>query len=462
MAKSKKAKAIADLTPSPFPGKKGRARSPLGEGLGEGSVDALYDLPDGWTSLPLADVCKIERGITFPATAKSDAPGHGTIACLRTTNVQATVDWDDLIYVSNSYVKNESKLLRANDILISMANSLELVGKVAFVDQLPLKSTFGGFISTIRAFDNVDPRFLFHFFRTGSAQSKMRDTASRSVNIANLSLGQIYQIPIPLPALPQQHRIVARIESLFAESRTARDALRRVPALLKRFRQSVLASAFRGELTQDAKVAHDELPEGWCFSSVGQVASVVGGIQKTPARAPKKNSFPYLRVANVLRGRLDLAEISRFELIASELQKWRLESGDVLIVEGNGSLNEIGRCAVWHGEIKNCVHQNHIIRVRFLDQVDPIYFHYYLNSSEGQNNIAAVASSTSGLYTLSVSKVQKIQFPLAPLAEQRRIVAIIESLFAQADAIERAVAIAQQRADKLDQAILARAFRGEL
>ena len=147
---------------------------------------------------------------------------------------------------------------------------------------------------------------------------------------------------------------------------------------------------------------------------------------------------------------------------AGALEVLRSAPGDVLVVEGNGSLNEIGRCALWNGEIENCVHQNHIIRIRFLDGIDPTYFHFYLNSGDGKNAITAVASSTSGLYTLSVSKVQKVAFPVAPRAEQRRIVAKVESLFAQAEAVEREVEVARRRAEKVDQAILARAFRGEL
>ena len=198
------------------------------------------------------------------------------------------------------------------------------------------------------------------------------------------------------------------------------------------------------------------------WASVAQAGEVVGGIQKTPARTPRGHAYPYLRVANVIRGRLDLREIHEFELRDGELDRWRLQAGDVLVVEGNGSITEIGRCAIWNGEIEDCVHQNHIIRIRFSHPVGPTCFHHYLNSNVGQTGIARVASSTSGLYTLSVSKVQKIVFPLAPAAEQVRIVARIKALFSEADVIEQTVARARRQAEHVDQALLARAFRGEL
>ena len=105
-------------------------------------------------------------------------------------------------------------------------------------------------------------------------------------------------------------------------------------------------------------------PSGWTWVRIADVFDVSGGITKNPTRAPVRNHFPYLRVANVQRGRLDLSEMERFELLEGELDRWRLELGDLLVVEGNGSAQEIGRCAMWSGEIPDCVHQNHIIRCR--------------------------------------------------------------------------------------------------
>lgn len=176
------------------------------------------------------------------------------------------------------------------------------------------------------------------------------------------------------------------------------------------------------------------LPRGWCWTTLEEIASIQGGIQKQPKRAPKDNSFPFLRVANVMRGKLDLAEVHRIELFGAELNRLRLEAGDLLIVEGNGSPTEIGRLAIWDGSIQDCVHQNHIIRARLRDDVLPEYVAAYWNSTDGARALLDLASSTSGLYTLSVSKVSEFAIPLAPPAEQRRIVAEIESQFTRLDA----------------------------
>jgi len=128
---------------------------------------------------------------------------------------------------------------------------------------------------------------------------------------------------------------------------------------------------------------------------MNQVTRIQGGIQKQPSRAPKHHSFPYLRVANVLRGRLDLSEVHNIELFGDELNVLWLQCGDLLIVEGNGSKNEIGRSALWNGAIKNAVHQNHIIRARLVAG-EPQYLDYYWNSPDGSRRVGQVAGSTSG------------------------------------------------------------------
>ena len=149
------------------------------------------------------------------------------------------------------------------------------------------------------------------------------------------------------------------------------------------------------------------------------------------------------------------------ELFPGELERYRLRPNDLLIVEGNGSLTEIGRCALWNGEIENCVHQNHIIRVRFT-AVSPEFVNLYWNSPLGISNVTDAAVTTAGLYSLSTKKIANLPVPIPPRPEQAEIVRRVEALFALADDAERRVGAATARADKLTQAILAKAFRGEL
>lgn len=204
------------------------------------------------------------------------------------------------------------------------------------------------------------------------------------------------------------------------------------------------------------------LPDGWCWASFDQIGETQGGLQKSPSRKPVNNHYPYLRVANVNRGSLDLKELHRFELTEDELERLRLEPGDLLIVEGNGSRSEVGRCALWTGDVKDCVHQNHIIRVRPLSGVVPKYADLFMNSPAGQLAIQHVASSTSGLYTLSVVKIERLPLALPPEAEQLAIVESAEAQFSVLDHLQADVEAKLKNAQALRQSTLRHGFSGKL
>ena len=169
-------------------------------------------------------------------------------------------------------------------------------------------------------------------------------------------------------------------------------------------------------------------PPSWRWVRIEDVCNVQGGIQKTQLRLPVRNHFPYLRVGNVQREKLNLDRIERYELTDDEVEKWALKAGDLLVVEGNGSADEIGRCAIWDGSIEPCVYQNHLMRVR-PDAAELVEFlSLYLNSPDGTAEMRRLAITTSGLFNLSVGKIRNIPVPLPPLAEQRRIVDRISKL----------------------------------
>ena len=198
-----------------------------------------------------------------------------------------------------------------------------------------------------------------------------------------------------------------------------------------------------GKIKRDkplAPIGEDEQPfglrKGWEWVRIDGVAEVQGGIQKTPLRRPVKNHHPYLRVANVQRDAFKLDEIERYELTDEELARWTLIENDLLIVEGNGSEDEIGRCAVWTGQIAGCVYQNHLIRVRCLDAACVQFLKLFLNSPSGTDEMKRLAITTSGLYNLSVGKIRNFAFPLPPLPEQARIVTRVEELMRVCDALE--------------------------
>jgi type I restriction enzyme S subunit len=197
-----------------------------------------------------------------------------------------------------------------------------------------------------------------------------------------------------------------------------------------------------------------ELAPGWSFARLDTVARVQGGIQKQGKRQPVKNKYPFLRVANVLRGKLDLNEVHEVELFGGELDRYRLQPGDLLVVEGNGSPDQIGRAALWDDSISDCVHQNHLIRVRPSRELLPKFLAYAWNSPRTSRHLRAIAGSTSGLYTLSTAKVKAVEIPFCPISEQQRIVDILEDHLSRLDAASNLVSLSARKASALRRSAL--------
>lgn len=175
-----------------------------------------FELPKHWEWSRFGKISLIIRGITFPKNAKFKVDFPGAIPCLRTANVQKSVDWDDLIYVDRKFVKRPDQFLRSGDILMSVANSRELVGKVCIIDvDLNREFTLGGFISALRTF--VDQHYVLHALRSSFARSSMISSASQTTNIANISNSKMNSLVFPVPPLAEQKAIVKIVNQLMAE-----------------------------------------------------------------------------------------------------------------------------------------------------------------------------------------------------------------------------------------------------
>jgi restriction endonuclease S subunit len=201
-----------------------------------------------------------------------------------------------------------------------------------------------------------------------------------------------------------------------------------------------------------------DLPVGWERAPLDEIAQIQGGIQKQMKRRPDKNPFPFLRVANVTASGLDLNEVHNVELFGDEIKRFRLVRGDLLVVEGNGSPDQVGRAAIWDGSIPDAVHQNHLIRVRPGPRILPEYLGLVWNAPETRERLTSVSSSTSGLHTLSVSKLKGFELPLPSLYEQRRITEILDDHLSRLEAAIRLVAASRRRLDRLSRSLKQRAI----
>lgn len=195
------------------------------------------------------------------------------------------------------------------------------------------------------------------------------------------------------------------------------------------------------------------------MTKVGDVSEVQGGLQVTTARRNLPVEVPYLRVANVYRDRLDLQEVKTIRATASEVARTQLFPKDVLVVEGHGNPEEVGRAAIWGGEVADCVHQNHLIRVRFdTTKVVPAFGCAYLNSPGGRKYLLRAGKTTSGLNTISVSNVREAPVALPTLAVQKTY----EARIVDVARLKVRHQVAASDAENLFASLQHRAFRGEL
>ena len=306
----------------------------------------------------------------------------------------------------------------------------------------------------------TDKYYLYYYLLHVVDQLYAKTHGSGMVHI---TLKPFKNTAIYIPSLSEQRRIVDRIESLFAKLDEAKEKAQAVVDGFELRKSAILHKAFTGELTKRWRKEHGLGLDSWKISNLSDRFEIVGGIQKKPSRTPKDNPIPYLTVANVFRDRIDLSDLRFFEVFDGELDKLKLQDKDILVVEGNGSGNEIGRCAMWHGELPICIHQNHIIRLRATDsETMPEYVLYFLNSSAGKSIMRERAKTTAGLFNLSTGKIKTISVPFATVSEQKEIVRILDSFLMQERQAKEAAEAVLAQIDTMKKAILARAFRGEL
>ncbi len=255
--------------------------------------------------------------------------------------------------------------------------------------------------------------------------------------------------PIPLPPLDEQRRIVAKLDSLFARSKRAREELERIPRLVDRTKQAVLATAFRVELTADDATQ-------WPSRPLREMASLQLG--KMLDKAKNRGSLrPYLRNVNVRWFSFDLSDLLQMPFTEVEEIKLSIRDGDIMVCEGG----EPGRAAIWQGGDSDIKYQKALHRVRVSKGVKPEWIVYQLAYKAESGELSDHFTGTT-IKHLPQEALGAVHFYAPPEPVQSRIVQLIESAFARIDRLAAEAARATALLDRLDQATLAKAFRGEL
>jgi len=400
-----------------------------------------------WKMVKLGDYSSLIRGITFKPAEKCDPSDKNAFVCMRTKNVQVTLDQDDLIAIPEALIKNRDKILKSGDTLVSSANSWNLVGKCCYVKNLKYPSTAGGFISILRSSNtDLDSRFLYLWFSSDKIQQTVRSYSNQTTNISNLDHKRVNNLQIPLPPLEEQKRIAEILDAADALRGKRRQALTQ----LDEFLQSTFLDMFGDPVTN---------PKGWEVKKLGDVVDIVSGITKgRKVKDEQLFEVPYLAVSNVQDRHVKLDYVKSIFATKSEIDKYRLEYGDLLLTEG-GDPDKLGRGAIWKSQIDDCIHQNHVFRVRIRDNsINYYYLNWYIGSEKGKRYFLRSAKQTTGIATINMTQLKAFIIAIPSLDLQQKFAAIVEKVEQQKEQM-------RQQLDELDNLFAAlqdRAFKGDV
>lgn len=449
------------------------------------------DLPKGWVEVDLPVVADLVMGQSPPSnTYNTDGEGLPFF--------QGKTEFGDIYPTPAKYCSKPLKIAEPNDILISVR------APVGPTNVCREKSCIGRGLAAIRPLSDIPSRYLLYFLRSIEDWLSLQGTGSTFTAISKTDLEKL---SIRLAPANEQRRIVAKLEKLLGKVDACHKRLERIPLILKRYRQSVLAAACSGRLTQDwSENAHSEddaddllrriakkrtewlktqalggnnearrmqkkleahsidkldtaeLPTGWIWTSLLNACWLVVDCHNKTAPY-QEHGIPLVRTTNIKAGKLLLEEV---KFVSNETylywsRRCLPEPNDILFTREA----PMGECAIIPSNTKVCMGQRLMLLRVFQELLSSTYVMCAIRDPRFQKRLEE-NSVGSGVKHLRVGDVERLIIPLPPLAEQQEIVKGVEALFKYADQIEARYRKAKAHVDKLTQSILAKAFCGEL
>ena len=384
-----------------------------------------------WKKVNLSDISTIIMGQS-PSSDSYNENGNGL------PFFQGKAEFGKINPIPVKWCSKPKKVAEKHDILLSVRAP---VGSTNIADTT---CCIGRGLAAIRCkSDQSFHKYIYWFLNlfevSLSAQGK--GSTFKAINKKTIE-----NIQVPLPPLEEQKRIAEILDRADA----IRQKRERAIALTEELARSTFLEMFGDPVIN---------PKGWEIVTLNQISEVQGGLQVNKKRQNNPIEIPYLRVANVYRNKFILNDIKYIKVTQKELEKTKLQKGDLLIVEGHGTREEIGRSAVWNGDIENCTHQNHLIRVRIdPSKAEPNYVSAFLNSYGGRLQLIKSSKTTSGLNTISTSDVKSTKILLPPLNLQYEYFRVIQK-------VSRIINLHEQYLEESENffnSLLQRAFKGEL
>ena len=463
--------------------------------------DELMELPEGWAQATFGDICKVQGGYAFKS---QDYQEHGVLL-IRISNLvdeQVQLTSNSVFLPKHYWEKFLEFQLKEGDVLIAMSGAT--TGKMATYkldSPALLNQRVGRF--KIKDLTATTPSYVAKLVESITEQVLQQAYGGAQPNI---SPKEIEEFPVPLPPLNEQKRIVAAIESLRNRSQNARSALSAIPELCDKFRQSVLAAAFRGDLTADWREQNPdvepasallerirlerqyrwmketskpakykepalldseslpELPCNWTWANLDQLLfSLRNGLPKPPAE--EKPGIPILRISAVRSREINLNDIRFYRLDKSEnVDTYFLSKGDLLFTRYNGSRAFVGVCGMVQQLDGDLLYPDKLIRGQLVNQALclPEYIELACNVGTSRKFIDSHIKTSAGQHGIAGGDIKLTPVPLPPAAEQQLIVNRIKQQFSSLQKLIFQMRSCESNFQILDRSILAEAFRGEL
>jgi len=470
---------------------------------GSAEMQNIYTPPPKWKWLLLSQLAVLIRGVSYRKDQATKSPEPGYVPVLRANNIGRGLNFDDLVYVPRANVAAE-QLIKRNDVLIAMSSgSKNLVGKAAQAES-DFEGGFGAFCGLIRLVVKLHPAYFGLFLETPFYRERIAE-AGKGIGINNLQKESLESLPIPIPPLAEQRRIVAKVEELLAlcdklEARqtaarehrtrfvqsaldhltTAKDEsdfkkhsafclqhsellFDSVPAL----RQAILSLAVQGRLVPHEKERDRDIecaeagevfpiPAAWQWVTFQALTeSAFTGLERSKAEQSPDREHAYMKMNNITpNGGCDLTSVIRVDASADEVAKYRLEPGDFLFNTRN-SFELVGKTCVFQPDRKDVfLFNNNMLKVSFISGVDQQFINLWCCSPIGRGELIKLKSATTNVAAIYQGKLATLPVPLPPLAEQQRIVANVDELLRWCDALAARLTAAQTTATYLLDATL--------
>lgn len=420
----------------------------------------MNELPETWATCPFLSVADLLRGVTYTKADSRSEAFSGSVPVLRANNIQdRRFDLTDLVHVPKRLVADQQLVRRGDVVVATSSGSISVVGKAAQALE-DMNAGFGAFCGLLRPKAGINAPYFGFFFST-DVYRKTVSALARGVNINNLKREHFESLELPIAPLAEQKRIADKLEAVLGRVHACRARLDRVPDLLKRFRQSVLAAATSGQLTEDWRQENGCGSKPWDDSNLGQLCEkdriITYGVIKLGDETP--NGVPCLRTSNVRWLRIDTTGMKRIEKSLSlDYSRTILKGGEVL-VNVRGTLGGVA-VAEKHMAGWNVSREVAVLPV---DQkrLMPAFLAFSIGSDVTQRWLGRVEKGVA--YTgINIEDLRELPVKIPSLPEQQEIVRRVEALFALADRIEARLATAQRLVERLTPATLSKAFRGDL